>query len=75
MNFIETKNTLELGSGDVVILDKLFGPTIMTELRITADVEEGWIIERRWIATGEWVKWVTIPGQIEQEFTSPEDSN
>ncbi len=68
MNLIEEEKTLELGSGDIVVIKKMFGPTIMTDLRITADVEEGWIIERRWIATGEWIKWCTIPGQLEEEF-------
>lgn len=70
MNFIEEKNIIEVGSGDILIIEKMFGPTIMADLRITADVKEGWIIERLCTKTNEWVKWVTIPGQLEQDFTS-----
>lgn len=68
MNYNEDKKQLEMGSGDVIVIEKLFGPTIMSDLRITADVEKGWIIERRWIGTGQWIEWCTLPGQIDAEF-------
>lgn len=64
---------IEIGSGDVVEIDKLFGPTIFADLRITADFESGsWIIERMWIATGQYIEWCRIPCQIEQEFEEDE---
>jgi hypothetical protein len=60
---------IEIGSGDRVTIEKLFGPTIFADLRITADYERGcWVIERQWIETGEFIEWCTIPNQIEQEF-------
>ena len=39
--------TIEIGSHNVVILDKMFGPTIFATLRITPDIERGWVIERQ----------------------------
>lgn len=59
---------VEIGSFDVLTIDKLFGPTIFADLRITADPERGWVIEREWIEKGQFVEWCTIPNQIEQEF-------
>ncbi len=69
MNFIEEKKTLEIGSNETITIDKMFGPTIFADLRITADTQRGWVIERQWIESGEWVEWCVIPAQIEQEFT------
>lgn len=61
---------LEVGDGDYVIIDKLFGPTVFADLRITADSKRGcWVIERAWIASDEFIEWCTIPCQIQQEFT------
>ena len=62
---------IEIGTGDRVTIDKLFGPTIFADLRITADFDRGWIIERLWIESGEFVEWCTIPNQIEREFNEP----
>lgn len=59
---------VEIGSFDTVIIEKMFGPTIFADLRITASVEHGWVIERRWAENGEWYHWCNIPSQIEQEF-------
>lgn len=60
---------IEIGSGDSVVIDKVFGPTVFANLRITADAEQGgWVIERQWIDTNEWIKWCIIPAQIDQEF-------
>lgn len=63
---------LEIGSGDVVQIDKLFGPTIFADIRITADINRGWVIERQWIAKGEFVEWCVIPAQIDKEFDETE---
>lgn len=59
---------IEIGSFDTLTIDKLFGPTIFADLRITADINRGWIIEREWIEKGKFVEWCVIPAQIEQEF-------
>lgn len=60
---------VEIGSQHVVIIDKMFGPTVFANLKITADLERGWVIERMWIETGEYIEWCVIPAQIDQEFT------
>ncbi len=61
---------LEIGShNQVVILDKLFGPTVFADLKIVPDLDEGWVIYRRWVKTNEWIEWVSIPAQIDQEFS------
>lgn len=60
--------TVEVGCQSVII-DKLFGPQIFANLRITADATSNtWLIERENISTGKWVQWVRIPGQIQSEF-------
>ncbi len=52
-----------------VIIDKIFGPQIFANLRITADPKTNtWVIERQMIDTGEWKEWAMIPGQIAIEF-------
>lgn len=63
------EHKLEIGSFDRVIIDKLFGPTIFADLKITADPERGWVIELKWIETGDWIEWCVIPAQIDQEFS------
>lgn len=63
---------VEIGSFDVLTIDKLFGPTIFADLRITADPDRGWVIEREWIENGQFVEWCIIPAQIEQEFRNDE---
>jgi len=64
------EHKIEIGSGDSVIIDKLFGPTVFADLKITADYTRGcWVIERMWIKDGKWIEWCTIPSQIEQEFS------
>lgn len=61
---------IEVGANDSIIIDKLFGPTVFADLRITANIERRcWVIERMWIKTGEYIEWCTIPNQIEQEFS------
>jgi hypothetical protein len=70
MNFNEDRKEVEIGCDEPVKIDKMFGPAVFATLRITADYERGWVIERQWIETGEWIEWCVIPAQIEQEFTS-----
>ena len=60
---------VEIGHESVVI-DKMFGPMIFANLRITPISETcTWKIERESIKTAEWIEWVHIPGQLEMEFT------
>lgn len=68
MNFKEDKNTIEMGSHETLIIDKLYGPTVFAELRITPDASRGWVIERQWASDSEWIEWCVIPAQIDQEF-------
>lgn len=62
--------TIEIGSKDKVVIDKLFGPTVFANLRITADLERGWVIEREWIEKGQFIEWCVIPAQIDKEFSN-----
>jgi hypothetical protein len=70
MNDLNNKEiTVEIGCGDKVTVNKLFGPLIFTNLRITADFEScSWIIERQWIENGNYIEWCRIPGQYDEEF-------
>lgn len=61
--------TVEVGCGDKVIVDKLFGPLIFTDIKVVADFESGcWIISRRWIKTHKWQEICRIAGQYDEEF-------
>ncbi len=61
---------LEVGSGDVIVLDKLFGPAIFANLRITVDSNRGWVIERQRMDTNDWVEQCVIPAQYDGELDS-----
>ena len=58
---------IEIG-GETIEIEKLFGPTIFANLRITPDIERGWVIERKRINDGKWIEWCVIPAQINNEF-------
>lgn len=58
---------IEIGIQTIEI-DKMFGPTVFASLRITPDLERGWLIERQWIKDGKWIEWCVIPAQIDEEF-------
>jgi hypothetical protein len=65
-----TEHIIEIGPDDVVIIDKLYGPTVFANLRVSLDLERcEWVIQRQWVKTGEWIEWCRMPGQIGQEFT------
>jgi hypothetical protein len=64
---------VEIGSADDVIIDKLFGPTVAAKLRITANTERGWVIERALIKSGRWIEWCVIPMQIDDDFDADPD--
>ena len=68
MDYKETK--LEVGGCERITLEKLFGPCIFADLRITVDPSRGWVIERQRIGLGpiEWVEQCVIPAQLDEEF-------
>lgn len=60
---------LEIGSHQRVIIDKLYGPMVFAELRITPDTATcQWVIERKRIDSCEWVEVARIEGQFAHEF-------
>lgn len=69
------QTTIEIG-GQQVIINKLFGPMVFMDLRISPDHKDCcWIIERYTIFyktdgsdDSRWVEWCRIPGQFEWEF-------
>lgn len=70
----QASQTIEMGC-DSIVLDKMFGPLIFSALRVRADYDrKAWVIERQWVKTNEWVEWVTIPCQIDAEFSDPPES-
>lgn len=59
----------EIGVDQPVIIDKMFGPLIFTELRVTADYRTcEFVIERCRIDSGEWLEVARIPGQLDEEY-------
>lgn len=74
---MEEKKEIRVEVGyESVVIDKLFGPQIFANLRITADpATNTWVIERSTIKYDKegnsdnlWIEWVRIPGQIGIEF-------
>ena len=63
---------VEIGSHERVVIEKVFGPHIFTNLRITPDCERGWVIERKRIDTGEWEEQCVIDDQRVSEFEEDE---
>jgi len=56
------------GSDRSLEINKMFGPTIFCDIRITPDTESVmWIIERQNIKTGEWSEVCRIAGQFASE--------
>jgi len=48
MDFDSKRNEVNIGSDDTVIINKLYGPTIFCNLRITARTSDcKWVIERQ----------------------------
>ena len=49
---------VEIGSNHTVIIEKLFGPLIFCDLRITPDINEGeWVVERQRIDGNNETTW------------------
>lgn len=60
---------VNVGCGQSVTVDKLYGPLIFCDVRVTALFATcEWLVERQHIETGQWTEVARIPGQIEGEF-------
>ncbi len=60
---------VELGIGQSVTVDKMFGPLIFTNVRVTPDFQScEWVIERERIDSGEWLEVARVPGQLDEEY-------
>jgi len=72
---------VEIGPEDSVVIDKMYGPMVFTNLRIRPDLERNeWVIERQTILPCHdpedpddtfqcvrWVVWTRIPGWCDWE--------
>lgn len=65
--------TINVSVRETVQINKEYGPLIFASIRVTADFDSCmWVIERQAIATGEWIEWTRIPGQIVDDFLREE---
>jgi len=56
-----------MSCGNTVTLQKMFGPTIFADLRITPDLDRGgWIVER--FGLEDYEEYALIPAQIDGDF-------
>lgn len=66
------KKVVEIGTTDVVLIDKLYGPLVMCDLQIHVDSARGeWVISRQVLArdgTSAWETVARIDGQNSIEF-------
>ncbi len=65
-------HTVEVGQGEPVVVDKLFGGAIFSTMRLTAVTGRGWVLERLLEhddVDNEWVEVGMFPGWVED----PED--
>lgn len=54
MDFDVKRKEINIGSGESIVINKLYGPSVFDPLRITADSNSyKWIIEREVIITDE----------------------
>jgi hypothetical protein len=61
---------VQIGAGGTVTIDKLYGPMVFWDLRITCDLDTcEWVIGRSMGPTGEFKEWCRIPGQLEEDFS------
>lgn len=63
---------LEIGPSDIIEIEKIYGPLVMTDLRISIDINRGeWVIERQIVPNeGEmtWEVCARIDGQNSIDF-------
>ena len=60
---------VRIGSDQPVTVEKEYGPAIFATLRITPDINGVWVIERQRCHDGKWIPWITIPAQVDDDFT------
>jgi len=57
MNLDEKTKTVEMGC-ETVTIEKLYGPLIFCDVRVTADFKTcKWIVERQWIHEDNSITW------------------
>ena len=53
--YLQSENTISMGSMDYVIIEKLYGPYVFDELRIKCDTfRGGWVIEKKQLDKEKW---------------------
>jgi hypothetical protein len=66
---------VEVGCSQPITIDKLFGPLIFCDIRVTAEFATNeWVIERKRMDSGEWSVVARVPGQLEDEFKDDDES-
>lgn len=66
-----SRPVVECGADQPITIDKMYGPLVFAEVRITAVSETcEWVVERQNIADPtEWVEVARFPGQLSEEFS------
>jgi hypothetical protein len=61
---------IQTGADGKVTIDKVYGPTVFWEIRISMDLSScEYVIERSMGPLGEWREWTRIPGQLDEDFS------
>jgi len=64
-----TELLLQMGPGDVIELNKEYGPLVFVPLRVSMDLEKvEWVVERYCPADNTWEAVDRIPGQLATDF-------
>jgi hypothetical protein len=66
----EHEAEIQIPSTGKITIDKLYGPTIFWDIRISCDINTvEWVIERSMGPRGTWKEWCRIPGQLDEDFS------
>lgn len=69
-----SRPVVEVGCGETIEIDKMYGPLVFWSIRVTADRETvEWVVEREFGPEGEWSEVTRIPGQLVSDFIDSED--
>lgn len=76
MNYLQFSElehkTIAMGCDDSIVLEKMFGPTVFADLRITPVLSrDGWVIER--LLDRGWTEIMVLPAQVAADFEPKED--
>lgn len=64
-----SQHLVETAADEPITIEKLYGPLIFADLRVTAhSLTCEWVIERQRINTGSWSEGARLPGQLDDEF-------